>query len=61
MSSFIEEILGMKVQSNKTLITKKGKLNHFDTDHKLSQFENDLEESFKPSKSKPPVKSLKGA
>ena len=61
MSSFIEEILGMKVQSNKTPITKKGKLNHFDTDHKLSHFENDLEESYKPTKSKPLLKSLKGS
>lgn len=60
-NSFIEEILGMKVHSNKALITKKGKLNHFDTDHKLSQFENEVEESYKPSKSKTQVKSIKGS
>ena len=61
-NNFIEEILGMKVhQTNKALITKKGKLNHFDTDHKMSQFENELEESYKPNKPKTQLKNIKGS
>jgi hypothetical protein len=60
-NNFIEEILGMKVQSNKPPYSKKGKLNHFDTDHKPTPFEHDPEESYKPTKPpKPLLKSLKG-
>ena len=64
-NNFIEEILGMKVQSNKPLITKIGKLSHFDTDHKMSHFEAEIEEpSQKPSKqnkSSQMIKVIKGA